>query len=98
MNRAVRGIASRIILGRPAAAGRVIRAQLPAFLQELTVEFLRAGPLQRSRIDQRRKELVNSGAKALGAAPRDDYTDSLTSLNWMSGATSVYFGMSAVTS
>ena len=55
MHGAVGGIAARIILGGPAPPGRIVVAQLPAFLEQLAVELLRAACLQGVRVHERWK-------------------------------------------
>ncbi len=95
MDGTVGGVAAGVVFGGPAPAGRIVQAQLPALFQELPIEFPRPAPLQRSAVDQRWEVFAN---RHVGAGPKAGYRDSLTSLNWMMGATSVYLGISAVNS
>ena len=55
-HRIVRGIAARVVARRPATPAGIIRPQLAAFPQQLSVQVLPAALAQRSLVDECRKE------------------------------------------
>src|ERR1700675_978238 len=55
MHRPVGGITARIVLQGPVASGRIVFAQLPAFLPQLAIEVAGIAFLQWGRVDERRK-------------------------------------------